>query len=585
MFDRNTLRSDFIAGLTVALVLIPQSLAYAQLAGLPVQFGLYAALFPPFAAAFFGSSKYLSTGPVAVLSLMTAAALTPYFEAGSSAYIVSAIMLSLCFGLFQVLLGVFKLGGLVSFLSHPVIYGFTNASAIIIATTQLSKFFGITVDAYEHHYQTVFAVFMKAVTDINWNTFIFGMISLLSMVALKRANKRIPAVLIVVFISIIISQLFHYEGALVGYIPSGFPQFTIPDFDLRSVMPLGLTIVTMALIGFTEAISVAEAIAVKTKTKVDPNKELIGQGVANIIGSFFQSYPVSGSFSRTAVNYQAGAKTKFSSFFVSIFVLLALLFFTRYIYNLPQVVLAAIIVFSVSGLVDFKKIKKIWINNKFDAISAVLTFVGTLYFAPHLENGILLGVIFSIGYYMYRSAHPRVVFLSKYKDGLYHDAERYKLDTCQNIAIVRLDAPLFFANVSYFEEEIVDYLAKNKNIQFVVIVASGINEMDSSGEEMLSSMLETLKEAKKELYFSRVKAPIYEILKRSGFVEEVGNSHFFPTTREAVHFLLKKLEHEKLHGDETSCPLEKYIKTSSTVHTVQDKRETIAYFYNKLLKK
>lgn len=582
-WHRGSVKSDIIAGITVALILIPQSLAYAQLAGLPVTFGLYAALVPPFIAAFFGSSRHLSTGPVAVLSLMTAAALTPYAQPQSPQYFAYAILLASLLGIFQILLGLLRMGGIISFLSHPVIYGFTNASALIIATTQLSKLFGVTVNTYEHHYQTVLAVLKSAHTDAQWHTFAFGMAAFASMYILRKINRKLPGILIVVVLSTVASMVLRYDGAIVGHIPAGLPIPVLPTFDIGFISSIAITVCTMALIAFTEAISVAQAIAVRTNTKVDANKELMGQGLSNIIGSVFQSYPVAGSFSRTAVNYQAGGQTWMSSLFTSAVVFVVLLFFTRGLYYLPQVVLAAIIIFSVAGLLDFRKIVHIWNTNMFDAVAAFLTFIGTLYFAPHLEKGILLGVIFSMGHYMYRNARPRIVFLSKYKDGLLHDAERFKLDRCENIAVVRLDAPLFFANAGYFEQEIIAYLAKNKHVQYIIITGSGINYIDASGEEMIASMVRSLRLSRKSLYFADIKMQVKDVLMQSGFVQELGSDHFYPSTRDAVRFLIRHLEHADRHRDTHECPLEKYVREPvEERHVVKDKRDTIAYFYRRL---
>ncbi len=578
------LKQDFTAGLTVALILIPQSLAYAQLAGLPVTFGLYAALIAPFIAALFGSSKQLSTGPVAILSVMTAAALTPLAVQGTPEYIALAVVLAFCLGLFQIALGLLRLGGLVSLLSHPVVYGFTNAAAVIIATTQLSKFFGVTVGTSEYQYQTVLTVLRAAVTDLEIHTLIMGLCVLGSMIWLKKTQKKLPVILISVVVYTFVSYLTGYNGSIIGTIPTGLPSLSWPQITIGTMATLAASVVTMSLIGFTESISVAQAIAVKTKSKIQPNRELIGQGIANVVGSFFQSYPVAGSFSRTAVNYQAGAQTEFSSLFTSFVVLIVLLFFTPYLYYLPQVVLAAIIVYSVASLLDFRKIRHIWNTNKYDAIAAILTFAATLYTAPHLENGILLGVLFSLGHYVYRNAHPKVVFMSKYRDGSFHDSERFQLERCKNIAIVRLDAPLFFANSAYFEEEIIDYLAKNKYVRFILIVGSGINEVDSSGEEMLITMYETLKSAHKDLYFSDLREHVHDVFVSTGLVKKIGEDHFFKHTKDGVQFLIKRLEHAHYHRDADSCPLVRYVEADDMQrHTTKDRRDRVAYYYRRLL--
>jgi len=577
------LKNDFVAGITVALILIPQSLAYAQLAGLPAQYGLYAALIPPVIAAFFGSSKQLATGPVAVLSLMTASSLTVFYTPGSPDYISAAILLALLLGIFQLGLGMIKFGGLISFLSHPVIYGFTNAAAIIIATTQLSKLFGVNVPSSEHHYETVFAVLQEASKNGELLTLLLGLWSIYALYTLKKLNKKLPIVLIVVISSTLLSQLMGYSGALIGEVPKGLPSFAIPVWDTEVIFGLIPTIITMGIIGFTEAVSIAQAISVKTKDLINPNKELIGQGIGNILGSFFFSYPTAGSFSRSAVNFQAGAKTALSSFFTSFTVLLTLLFFTDLLYFIPQVTLAGVIIYSVSGLIDLKKIRHIWNANPYDGIAAVITFFSTIYFAPHLDKGIMFGVIFSIGYYLYRSMHPRVVFLSKYKDGALHDATKFSMDRCENIAVVRLDAPLFFANAKFFEEEIVNDLASNKGIKDILIIGTGINQLDATGEEMLKSLFENLRPTKKTLYFSDLKAPILQLLKNTGLYNEIHPDHFFSKSDDAIRYVVNILEKAGLHTDTEKCPLKKYVKRHEAEEvSIGDKRETIAYFYHKL---
>ena len=577
------LKSDFIAGLTVALILIPQSLAYAQLAGLPPQFGLYAALLPPFIAAFFGSSKQLATGPVAVLSLMTASSLSVIYTPGTPDYISAAIFLALLLGIFQLFLGFIKFGGLISFLSHPVIYGFTNAAALIIATTQLPKFFGVSVASHEHHYETVIAVINAALKNTDIVTLLLGLWAIYAMYTFRKVNKKLPIVLLTVVLATLLSLFMNYQGAVIGTVPKGLPLLALPKLDFQILSALLPTIITIGIIGFTEAVSIAQAISVKTKEPVNPNKELMGQGLANIFGSLLQSYPTAGSFSRSAVNFQAGAKTGLSSFFTSLTVFITLLFFTGLLYHIPQVVLAAVIVFSVSGLIDFKKLKHIWYTNPYDGIAAVITFFGTIYFAPHLEKGIILGVVFSIGYYLYRSMHPRIVFLSKFKDGALHDAKRFSMDRCNNIAVVRLDAPLFFANAKYFEEEIVNDLAENKELRDILLIATGINHIDATGEEMLKSLFENMKSAGKILYFSEVKAPIIQLLKKTGLYEEIHPDHFFNKSDEAIRYIIHKLEKNNAHTDKEKCPLQKYSKLHDAEKaSIKDKRETVAYFYHKL---
>jgi len=584
--SKRYLNKDIIAGITVALILIPQSLAYAQLAGLPPQIGLYASLLPPIVAVVFGSSQLMSTGPVAIRSLMTAAALTPIAVVGGSDYIIYALILTFILGVILLTLGLFKLGEFVNFLSHPVVYGFTNAAVIIIATTQLANFFGVASVSYPYHYQTVIAVAKNALTNTHLPTLALGISSLIAMVIFKKVSPRIPGTLIIIIVSSLTVFITGYSGRLVGEIPSGLPVLRIPPLNTAIIGQLFITATTMALVGFTEAISVAQAMAIKTKERLDPNKELIGQGLANVVSALSSGYAVSGSFSRTSVNYQSGAKTWFSSVVSSFVVLLTLLIFTKMLFFIPTVTLAAVIILAVSSLVDFSKIKFIWATNRYDAAAAVLTFLGTLYFAPRIEIGVLIGVVFSMSHFVFQSTHPRVSFLSRYKDDQFHDSNAFHLNRCANIAVVRLDAPLFFANASYFENIIIKDLSDNPKLTYILIDASGVNEIDATGEEMLRNLVEELRGAKKELYFSEVRRPVAEMLKKSGLWEDVGDNNFFPTTKIAVKYLLKHLAKEHKHTDFDKCPLSRYIENGKGgLEIERHYREKIADVYNRLFLK
>ena len=520
-FSAATLRADLIAGITVALVLIPQSMAYAQLAGLPPYYGLYAAFLPPMVAVAFGSSHQLATGPVAIVSLLTAAALEPIAVAGSDAFVAYAVLLALMVGLFQLALGALRLGVLVNFLSHPVVIGFTNAAAIIIATSQLGKLFGVSVEKAPHHYETVWNTLLAA-SDTHWPTLALGVLAFAIILVLRRISPRIPTVLVAVVVTTLISwsigyenrreidpsqfynetvrslvndQLEHFQqiistdtqiraaenkwsktrkqvgdddartlsalhqvdllrlraeelkksdkvnrkelqslhfrrvvaetndadryylkghvpadavtdsaiwrvvivngngkllvnagGAVVGEIPQGLPEFKFPRFDFDVFLQLLGSVIAISLIGFMEAISIAKAMAARTRQHLDANQELIGQGLANMVGSLFQSYPVSGSFSRSAVNIDTGAVTGFSSVVTGLVVVVTLLFFTPLLYHLPQATLAAVIIVAVMGLVSVRVFKQIWQVQPQDGLVAVVTFILTLLLAPISET-------------------------------------------------------------------------------------------------------------------------------------------------------------------------------------------------------
>ncbi|WP_243545918.1 SulP family inorganic anion transporter [Pseudodesulfovibrio tunisiensis] len=686
-YNMASFRADAISGLTVALVLIPQSMAYAQLAGLPAYYGLYASFLPPLIAALFGSSRQLATGPVAVVSLMTAACLEPLATAGSEGYIAFAILLALMVGLFQFLLGVLRLGLVVNFLSHPVVNGFTNAAAIIIASSQLSKMFGVYVDKAEHHYETIMRVVESAIQYTHWPTLGMGALAFAIMIILKRMNPKIPNVLVAVVITTALSwgigfnhdagislnaiqseeirqtvtefntaiqgieayamertklatNMEHAKqtrdvigqldvehdmnvvnieiarlknqahilrtelrevlfdgvetaqglvffprgkapegmvtdgrtwrvkvgnrtldtgnlkmmggGAVVGTVPSGIPAISMPSLDLKVMLHLLPFAAIISLLGFMEAISIAKAMAAKTGQRLDPNQELIGQGLANMLGACGKSYPASGSFSRSAVNLQAGAVTGLSSVFTSLAVVIALLFFTPLLYHLPQAVLAAVIMMAVIGLINASGFIHAWKAQWYDGAISILSFVCTLAFAPHLDKGIMVGVALSLSVFLYKSMRPRVASLSRSDDKSLRDATAHGLRECEHIALVRFDGPLFFANASFLEDQITDRMMNMDKLKHIIIVANGINDMDASGEEALSLIVDRVRSNSLDISLCGVNEAVMEVLKRTHLLEKIGEDHVYPTMETAIC-----ATHEMAHrdGTEESCPL------------------------------
>lgn len=682
-------RIDFLAGLTVALVLIPQSMAYAQLAGLPAYYGLYAAFLPPMMASLFGSSRQLATGPVAVVSLMTAASLEPLATAGSETFIAYSIMLALTVGIFQFLLGVLRLGLIVNFLSHPVVNGFTNAAAIIIASSQLSKMFGVYVDKAHHHYETIYRVIMAAMDFTHLPTLLIGLLSIGIMIGLKRLNPKIPYVLAAVVITSLISwstgfehnvkvpieqieatdvrhqiknfnatlisiedlsknranatskldsmhsekgeplnllkekfeinlmtskinqlkeqaghlrsklrkvkfaavktpsgqdlfylisksfdpvesdgRVYHIKignkpintaklslmggGAVVGDIPKGLPSLSIPQLNLSVFIQLFPFAVIISLLGFMEAIAIAKAMAAKTGQRLDPNQELIGQGISNMIGAIGKSYPVSGSFSRSAVNLQAGALTGLSSVITSLIVIITLLFFTPLLYHLPQAVLASVIMMAVIGLINISGFVHAWRAQWYDGLISIITFVATLLLAPHLEKGIYIGVALSLGVFLYKSMRPKVSYLSRAEDEALKCSETNQLMTCKHIDLIRFEGPLFFANASYLEDEINERINKNPELRHIIIAANGINDMDASGEEMLALIVQWLRSAGYGISLSGVNESVYKVLERTHLLEEIGIHNVYPTMEKAI---AKVHQHTHEGGSEKKCPL------------------------------
>lgn len=538
------LRADLIAGITVALVLVPQSMAYAQLAGLPPHIGLYASFIPVMLAAFMGSSRQLATGPVAVVSLMTAAALQPLVATGSEGYLVYAAVLALLVGVFQVALGLFRLGVLVDFLSHPVVVGFTNGAAIIIATSQISKLFGVQVEQAEHHYETVWRVLVAASQDTHVATLLMGLFALAIMILLKRFLPKVPGVLTAVVITTGLAYAIGFDamgGRVVGDVPRGLPGVQIPAFSLDALIQLSSAAVTIALIGFMEAIAIAKAMATQTRQRLDTNQELVGQGLANITAGVCQGYPVSGSFSRSAVNFSAGAITGFSSVVTGAVVAVTLLFLTPLLYYLPQATLAAIIVMAVINLVKVEPIVHAMKAQKHDGVVAIITFVLTLIVAPHLETAIMVGVVLSLGLYLYRTMRPRFDELSLHPDGTLRAADVHGLPRSQTVSVLRFDGSLYFANAGYFETKVLANVADKPHLKFVIIDAEGINEIDATGEEMLSVLAQRLKAAGVQLMIARAKKQLMDLFHKTHFVETLGGQHFFRTRTDAILYAREHL--------------------------------------------
>jgi sulfate permease, SulP family len=692
-YDGASLKIDAVSGLTVALVLIPQSMAYAQLAGLPAYYGLYASFLPPMMAAMFGSSRQLATGPVAVVSLMTSASLESLATAGSPGYIAYAIVLALMVGVFQLALGVLRLGLVVNFLSHPVVNGFTNAAAIIIASSQLPKMFGVNVDAAAHHYETIWRVIQSAMHYTHWPTLLMGILAFAVMYGLKIFSPRIPNVLVAVALTTLISwgmgfqhdqtipvsaiaspeahalidnfntaaeniavlgqkrtetsgrltaaqadhdamgiieaqrensiintdlarnkedarsyrdkirrllfagvprsdgrMTFYLQGAVpagaqtdrrtwrikignsplakdkllmtgggevLGAIPKGVPTLSVPKLDLGIMMHLFPFAAIISLLGFMEAISISKAMAGKTGQRLDPNQELIGQGMANILGALGKSYPTSGSFSRSAVNLQAGAVSGMSSVFTSLTVVIVLLFFTPLLYNLPQSVLAAVIMMAVIGLINVSGFVHAWQAKWYDGAISIIAFVATLAFAPHLDKGIMIGVVLSLLVFLYKSMRPTVVSLARAEDEALRCVTTHGLKECEHVAMVRFDGPLFFANSSYLEDKIMEMMRIKNHLRHIILVSNGINDIDASGEETLSLLVDRVRSAGVDISLSGVNEAVMTVLKRTHLPEKIGDNHLFATMEKAISAVHAEAHR---HSREQTCPLLKVCR-------------------------
>lgn len=541
--DPTVLRADIIAGITVALVLVPQSMAYAQLAGLPPYHGLYAAFLPVMIAALFGSSRQLATGPVAIVSLMTASTLEPYITSPET-YIAYAMTLALIVGVFQILLGLLRMGILVDFLSHPVVIGFTNAACIIIATSQIGKLLGVSADKEDRHYEHVYNTFVIAIENSHGATILMSVFALGLMYGFKRYLPRLPGVLVAVVLTTLLSYFLGYEkmgGAVVGSIPDGLPGIVLPSFDLEVIGELIPAAVAIALIGFMEAISIAKVMAARTRQRLSSNQELVGQGLGNLAASFSQGYAVSGSFSRSAVNIAAGARTGFSSVVTGLVVALTLLLLTPLLYHLPQATLASVIIMAVVNLVKIEPVIHAWKVQRTDAVISILVFILTLYLAPHLETGLFVGVGLSIFIFLLRSMRPRFVEISRHEDGTLRDAELHHLPVAEEISVFRFDMPLYFANAGYLEDQVLESIAKKPKLQYVIIDMEAITMVDATGEEVLEGLTRRLRDIGIDILISRTKKPVQTVFDASGYTQLLGEKNFFRTRNEAIKFALNNL--------------------------------------------
>jgi len=681
------LRGDLIAGITGALVLVPKAMAYAQLSGLPLQFGLYTAFIPAILGALWGSSRQLATGPVAILSLMTAAAVAPLAIPGSDDYIGLALLLTLMVGCIQFVLGMIKLGSAVNFVSHPVILGFMNAAAIIIGLSQLDMLLGIPKGRSDFFLKDVWEM-LGYLPLTHLPTLAMSVFSLVLMLAVKKISILAkPGILIVVAATTLLSALVGFEhnttakigeiatpearemvngysstaqrieemhagftslstrlrqaekergsraaadlryrldlldldikaleaenrkqlrairklyfvrgvadhgqpiplfqmemapasvptdgrlwkikkiemdamklsggGDVVGAITSGLPSFRLPAISIDGVLQLFSAALVVALVAFMESISMAKAMAGKAKQRVDPNQELIGQGLANIGGSFFQAYPACGSFTGSAINLQAGAQTGLAMVFNGFFVAVTLLFFTPLIHHLPKAVLAVIILLAVAGLITPGAFRHTWKANRADGMVALTTFIVTLLAAPHLDKGIMIGALLAIGHYLYRTMAPRVAILGRHEDGTLRDIKYHPhLVTSTQLVAIRFDGSLYFANIAHFEDAVLGAMADHQEAKYLLVVGDAINSIDSSGEEMLHNLVAQLQQSGVEVVFSGLKKQVLDVMRATGLFNFVGENNIFATEDQALAAISCRLGEEG-EGCALFCP-------------------------------
>ncbi|WP_373074406.1 SulP family inorganic anion transporter [Zeaxanthinibacter enoshimensis] len=544
-YKRKDLPKDLLAGLTIGIVLIPQGMAYAMIAGLPPVYGLYAAVFPIIVYTLLGTSRQLGVGPVAMDSILLASGLGALSINGIENYIALAILLTFMVGALQFILGISRMGFLVNFLSRPVISGFTSAAAIIIIFSQLKHLLGTEIAARADFVNT-FIQSIQSIPDTHVFTLVIGLVAIVAIILLRRFVPRIPGILVVVVLAIIGASAFDWIGygvEVVGAIPEGLPTFNVPSFSLKYMQQLFPTAITLAVIGFTQAISIAQSLEEKNnRDAVDPNKELIALGSANIVGSFFQSYTVTASFSRTAINYKSGAQTLLSLLVGSILVILTLLFLTPIFYFLPNAILAAIIMVSVVGLIEINYPGELWKHQRDEFYLLLATFLATLIMG--ILQGIVLGVLFSLILMLYRTSKPHFAVLGKIRDSEYYkNVDRFSADVelRPDLLIVRFDGQLFFGNKNYFKKELSRFVRdKGKDLKCVILNSEAINYIDSSATSMLIQLIDELHRQNITFYMSGAIGPTRDIIFNSGIIDKLPKEHLFLRIQEAVDYYDKK---------------------------------------------
>jgi len=532
-----SLRGDLVAGVTVSLVAIPQSLAYAQLAGVPPHYGLYAAFIPSIVGALFGSSAILSTGPVALTSLLTAASVGVLVPAATPQFYAYVTLLALLSGVLQLAFGLARAGVLLSLVSHPVLMGFINAAALLIALSQLPALMGISVRQSQHLLLDTWSAVSRP-DLLHEVSLAFGVAAIVMLIAFRRVAPRLPGVLITVALATWVSHATGFAergGRVVGVIPTGFPALSVPDLNWVAVRELMPAAFVVALISFMEAMSSCKVIAIRKRVRWDENQELLGQGLAKIAAAFFQSMPVSGSFSRSALNLASHAQTGLSSVFAAASVLATLLFFTPYLHDLPKPVLAALIILAVLNLIDVRALGQAWRASRDDGLAGTATFVATLAFAPNIQIGILAGIIISLAAFLYRRMRPRVAVVSLYVDGTLRDVTRFDMPPLhERVGAIRFDASLYFANASFFEEAVLKLERDRPEIAYILVAASSINDIDASGVETLRNLAERLRQSGVTLVLSGAKQQVREVLERTGTTAVLGERNVYGTDTEAI---------------------------------------------------
>ena len=544
-----TIKADFFAGLTGAIIVLPQSVAFATIAGMPPEYGLYTAMVIPIVAALFGSSFHLVSGPTTAISIVVFAAVSKYAEPGSAEFVSLALTLTFLAGVYQLVFGLAKFGMLVNFVSHNVVIGFTAGAAILIASSQIPYIVGIDIPRGEDFLNTWFDIY-TGVGEFNIYLLIVGLGTLVTAIVVKILKPKFPNLLIGMLVG---GLLAFYLGGFtdsiktVGAMPAYFPPLSTPDFSLNSLKALAPEAFAIALLGLIEASSIGRSIATKSNQRINANQEFIGQGTSNIVGSFFSSYASSGSFTRSGVNFESGARTPLSAILAALFLMAIVFLVAPLISYLPLAAMAGVILLVAYNLIDFKNIKKTFTYSKSESVIFTATFLATLLF--ELEFAIYLGVLLSLMLFIAKTSTPDVHTLAfgtppGEGDRRLQSIRKAPLVQCPQLKIIRIDMSIYFGSINHIQKQI-SQIVDNQRIYHILIVASGVNFIDLAGIEALLIENKRLKAQNGSLYFVAVKSAAFEFMEKVNFVNEIGRDNFFDSKAEAINVLYDRLDKSK----------------------------------------
>jgi len=548
LVDRNSTRSDLIAGITGAMIVLPQGVAFATIAGMPPEYGLYAAMVPAIIAALFGSSLHLVSGPTTAISIAVFAAISPFADPGSPQFVSMVLTLTFLTGLFQLILGLARMGVLVNFISHTVVIGFTAGAALLIAASQVKNFFGISIERGAHFHVVIEQLFLQA-GNINPYVATVGAVTLATGIVSRKFMPKIPYMIVAMVAGSILAYFMNLEFGTaitriktVGALPAHLPPLSLPDFSYATIHTVLFPALVVTMLALTEAVSISRSIATKSEQRIDGNQEFIGQGLSNLIGSFFSGFASCGSFNRSGVNYASGAKTPLATVFASIFLLLILLLVAPLASYLPTAAMAGILFLVAWGLIDFHHIASIGKTSKAETVVLWVTLIGTL---VDLEKGIFFGILLSLVLYLYRVSRPAIdpVVPAK-EEGSYHFVDAHGQHECPQFRIVRINGSIFFGAVDHVQSSLTQIDEANPVQKTVLIVASGINFIDVAGAEMLALEARRRRKLGGGLYFYRCKDSIYKFLRKSDKLDDIGEGGFFPAMSNWIHPIYDTLDPE-----------------------------------------